>query len=114
MTNFQDKITETVKEMTEKQEAFAATSQEGLNKATEVFQKMADFQMQVAAETVDAIIAQAKLMSQPGNPVEFVEKQVALMSEGFQKASARATELSDLVTASATEMGEIFAKPVKG
>ena len=114
MSNWQDKVTQSVKEMTEKQEAFAATSQESINKATEVFQKMADFQMQVAAEAVDTIIAQIKLLGQPGNPAEFVEKQVELVTESFQKASARATEMSDLMTASATEMSEIFAKPVKG
>ena len=113
MTDWQDKVNQSMKDLTDKQEAMVAKTQEGMNAATESFEKFAKFHMEMASEAVELMMAQLKLLSQPGNPAEFVEKQVELVTESFQKASARASELSDLITARAGEVTGMFQKAVE-
>ena len=110
MTDWQDKVNKGMKELNEKQEAMMASSQEGVATAIDSFEKLARFQMEVANDAVNAAIALFKLLGQAGKPADYIEAQIALVSESVQNASARASELADLMTSSASEITSLYGK----
>jgi len=108
MSTWQERIGNTIKGMTDKQEALIGGMQRGTTLAGDTLEKLASFGLGTAAEGVDAAVAQVKLLGQPGNPAAYLERQVELVSGGVRTVSGKAGELGELLSECAADTAALF------
>jgi phasin family protein len=108
MANWKDKAGESMRNMADRQEALGAKLRGGANAGTDTLEKLATFQLGLIADGVEATTAQARLLTQPGDPLAFVERQIAYASELGEGATAKAGEFGELLGECASGISELF------
>ncbi len=108
MANWQEKIGNTIKGVTNRQEAFVNRVQQGITLTGDTMERLAGFQIGLATDGADAAIAQVKLLGQPGTPVTYLKQQVGFVADGVRGAKSRATELRDLTRDGASDAVALF------
>ncbi|GEM_PF-6861848 len=114
MMNWQDKLAESMKKLSDKQSDLRVKAQQGMTLSAESVEKLAGYQLGLAAEGVDTLVTQVKLLGQPGTAGEYFERQAELLAESVQSVSGRAREFSAILgdsVADAAALFEFAAKP---
>ncbi|MEM1190810.1 MAG: phasin family protein [Pseudomonadota bacterium] len=114
MSNWQERIGSAVRSITERQEALVSGVQRGITLSGDTMEKVAGFQLGLASSSVDAAVAQIKLLGQPGNPLTYAKRQVELVSDGMQTVAAKAGELKDIASECASDAAALFVVPSAG
>lgn len=113
MANWQEKIGDTIKGMTDRQEAVVSTMQQGMTLAGDNLERLASFQTGLVSDSADAAVSQVKLLGQPGTPVSYLKQQAGFVADGARAAKTKATEFGDLVSDCASDTVALFGVSAK-
>lgn len=108
MANWQEKIGDTLRGITDKQEALVGGVQQSITLAGSNLERFASFQIGLATDTADAAVAQIKLLGQPGTPVSYLKREAELVADGVRSIKGKASEFSDLVSDCASDTVGLF------
>lgn len=109
MTDWKEKVGESIRSLADRQEALTAGLRRGADCGTDALEKLASFQLGLAADSVEASVAQARLLVQSGDPLALVERQIAFVSELGESVTAKTGELGEVMSECASDVAGLFA-----